>query len=359
MRTFSIDPDITVATTPPGWFYTDPAHFHDHARALMPRAWHMIADTSAVSVPGAVHPVTYCPGLLDEPLLLTRDRDDQLHLLSNVCTHRGMRLAEHPDNTNCLTCRYHGRRFNLDGTFRSMPEFTETKNFPRPEDNLAAIPMTQYRQFIFASLDPAHPFDGLVQDMDARIGHLPIEQAKFDSSRARDYLVSCHWALYVENFLEGFHVPFVHNSLADALDYGAYSTILFERSNLQLGIASGSEHTFDLPSGHPDEGQNVAAWYFWLFPTTMFNVYPWGISINVVEPISVNRTRVRFLPYVWDESKLDLGASGDLDRVEREDESIVEQIQRSIGSRSYTTGRYSPTREQGVHQFHTYLASTS
>ena len=84
----------------------------------------------------------------------------------------------------------------------------------------------------------------------------------------------------------------------------------------------------DLPAGHPDEAAasesgGVAAWYFWLFPTTMFNVYPWGISINIVEPISVNRTRVRFLPYVWDESRLDTGVSGDLDRVERE---VISQV---------------------------------
>ena len=64
-----------------------------------------------------------------------------------------------------------------------------------------------------------------------------------------------------------------------------------------------------------------------------------------------------FLSYVWDESKLDHGAGADLDRVEREDESVVEAVQRGLCSRLYTTGRYSPTREQCVHHFHRMLTS--
>ena len=88
----------------------------------------------------------------------------------------------------------------------------------------------------------------------------------------------------------------------------------------------------------------------------MFNFYPWGVSINVVRPLAVDRTKVSFLSYVWDRSRLDRGAGAGLDRVEREDESIVEAVQRGVGSRSYDRGRYSPAREQGVHHFHRLLA---
>jgi choline monooxygenase len=88
----------------------------------------------------------------------------------------------------------------------------------------------------------------------------------------------------------------------------------------------------------------------------MFNVYPWGISINVVRPLAVDRTKVSFLSYVWDASRLDRGAGAALDRVEREDEVIVENVQRGVRSRLYERGRFSPTREQGVHQFHRLIA---
>src|SRR5204862_6796780 len=102
------------------------------------------------------------------------------------------------------------------------------------------------------------------------------------------------------------------------------------------------EPAFRLPASNPDAKRNVAAYYYWLFPTTMFNVYPWGISVNVVTPLAVDRTKVSFLPFVWDESKRDLGAGGGLDRVEHEDEAIVEAVQRGVRSRLYDRGRYSP-----------------
>ena len=90
----------------------------------------------------------------------------------------------------------------------------------------------------------------------------------------------------------------------------------------------------------------------------MVNVYPWGISLNVVRPLAPDRTKVSFLTYVWDESKLDRGAGSGLDRVEREDEEVVESVQKGIRSRFWRGGRYSPTQEKGVHHFHRLLVET-
>jgi len=103
------------------------------------------------------------------------------------------------------------------------------------------------------------------------------------------------------------------------------------------------------------EGTSIAAFYFFLFPNTMLNFYPWGLSINVVVPLAVDRTRVVYRALVSDPAKRRRGAGGDLDRVEHEDEEIVEQVQRGIRSRLYDRGRYSPLREAGVHHFHRLL----
>jgi len=140
------------------------------------------------------------------------------------------------------------------------------------------------------------------------------------------------------------------------IDYGAYAVELERYSVLQVAVAKSGETAFDTPPSHRDAGKLVGAYYYWLFPTTMFNVYPWGISVNVVVPLAVDRTRVSFLPFVWDERKREQGAGGGLDRVEREDEAIVEAVQRGVRSRLYDRGRYSPTREAGVHHFHRLLA---
>jgi len=113
---------------------------------------------------------------------------------------------------------------------------------------------------------------------------------------------------------------------------------------------------FDLPPSSPDYGQKVSAYYYWMFPNTMLNFYPWGLSVNVVKPQAPDLTRVSFLCYVWDPSRLGRGAGAALDRVEREDEVVVELVQKGLRSRFYDRGRFSPAREKGVHHFHRLLA---
>ncbi len=348
--------DIRQAETLPASFYTDPDFYRGSLERIFARSWQFVGDTDRLKVPGQVIPLTLLEGSLNEPILLTRDREDRIHALSNVCTHRAALVCEGPGVETVLRCRYHGRRFALDGTFLSMPEFEEAVDFPSERDHLPRLALGSFRKFLFASLAPRMPLEELTQELERRVGFLPFEEALFDPSRSRDYLVRAHWALYCDNYLEGFHVPYVHAGLAQAIDYGAYRTELFRWSSLQVGIASGNEETFQLPDGHPDRGQRVVAYWFWLFPNFMFNVYPWGVSINVVLPLGIDRTRVQFLSYIWDPSKIDRSAGNALDRVEREDEAVVESVQRGIHSRMYRAGRFSPTRETGVHHFHLLLA---
>jgi choline monooxygenase len=356
---FTIHPDIALASTLPARFYADPLVLAAQRERVFARSWQLIADTDSVKVPGQVNPVTMLDGMLDEPILLTRDHSDRLHCMSNVCTHRGTILCAGAGHEKSLICRYHGRRFDLDGQCKHMPEFEQVKGFPSPTDHLPKVEHGLFGKFIFASLDPAFALDELLAEMGARIGWLPLHQFAFDAARSRDYLVHANWALYCDNYLEGFHIPFVHASLNEAIDYGSYTTELYRWSSLQLGLAKGGEEAFDLPAGSPDVGKRVAAYYFWLFPNTMLNFYPWGCSVNVVQPLGVDRTRVSFRTYVWRPEKLDRGAGavGGLDRVEREDEAVVEAVQRGTRSRLYERGRYSPTREQGVHHFHRMLAA--
>lgn len=351
-----VDPDIRRASTLPGRAYSEPALFERARERVFARSWQLVADSDRVKIPGQVHPFTLLEGLLEEPLVLTRDRSDQLHCLSNVCTHRANLVCESDGVEPLLRCRYHGRRFGLDGRFQSMPEFETTENFPSPADDLPRVALGSWTKFLFASLAPECPFEEWIGDMRERVAWMALDGCLFEATRSRDYLVRANWALYCDNYLEGFHIPYVHSGLAAALDYGSYRTELFRWGTLQVGVAGEGEEAFALPRSSPDFGQQIAAYYFWLFPNTMFNFYPWGVSINVVRPLAIDRTKVSFLTYVLDPSRLDRGAGAGLDRVEREDEVIVECVQRGTGSRFYDRGRYSPAREQGVHHFHRLLA---
>jgi choline monooxygenase len=169
-------------------------------------------------------------------------------------------------------------------------------------------------------------------------------------------LINANWALYCDNYLEEFHIPYVHAGLAEKLDYSGYRTDRFRYGNLQLGIAKPGEPAFELPKGHPNAHERVGAFYFWLFPNIMFNFYPWGLSLNVVTPLAVGRTKVAFHSYVWNPSLRESGVGAGLHRVEMEDEEVVESVQRGVRSRLYDRGRYSERREVGTHHFHEMLA---
>ncbi len=354
-QTLDINPDIRRAETLPASFYRDREQFERTKEEIFARSWQFLGDTDALKAPGQIVPVTMLEGFLDEPLLLTRDERDELHCLSNVCTHRGTVLVEGCTNEKAIQCRYHGRRFGLDGRFLSMPEFAEAENFPSEKDHLPKPAMDRWDKFVFASLAPTCPLGDLLGEMQRRVGWLPLSSFRLDPTRSRDYLVHAHWALYCENYLEGFHLPYVHHDLTGELDYGSYRTELFPWSNLQVGVGKSGTRCFELPADSPDFGQSIAAYYFWLFPNLMFNFYPWGLSINVVKPLAPDRCKVSFLSYVHDASLLERGAGAMLDRVEREDEAVVEAVQRGVKSRLYDRGRYSPKHERGVHHFHRLL----
>ena len=351
MRPVDIDDDIRRARTLPSAFYRDPAVFERVRERVFARSWQLVDGAERASAPGSVLPFSFVEGCLDEPLLLTRDGAGALHGLSNVCTHRGNLLCTKPEAAQSLRCRYHGRRFALDGRFLSMPEFVRVRDFPSPADDLPRIPLAHFGPLVFAALHPAFPFDELIAPVRERMSFLALERMAPDPSGSRVYEVAANWALYCDNYLEGFHVPFVHPDLAKTIDYGSYRTELFAWSSVQIAEAAAPADAFP--------GSSIAAYYFFLFPNLMLNFYPWGLSINVVVPAAVDRTRIVYRSWVVDPSRRGSGAGGALDRVEIEDEQIVEQVQRGVRSRLYDRGRYSPSREAGVHHFHRLLTRVS
>jgi choline monooxygenase len=344
---YHVDPDIGRARTLDPAFYASDEAFAQTRERVFARTWQWLGDTREVEEPLALSPRTLLPGLLDEPLLLARDNDGTLRCLSNVCTHRGNLLVNAPCRATDIRCGYHSRRFDLAGRMTFMPGFAGAQDFPSATDHLASVPFVELGDHAFVALSPEAPAGAFLGDMIARTAPLSPEAFVHDPSADRDYDVAAHWALYVENYLEGFHIPYVHPALASAIDTASYTTELFEYASLQQALARDGEATF--------AGSPVAAHYWFIFPNLMLNFYPWGLSVNVVEPQSPTRTRVRFRSYVGDTARRGAGAGGALDRVEEEDEAVVEAVQRGVRSRLYRGGRYSPVHERAVHHFHRLL----
>ncbi len=351
-----IDPDLQLARMPPAAMYRERAWFDTLAAAVLRRGWHCIGSSDGLEVPGAARPLTLLPGCLDEPVVVVRGADGELRLLSNVCTHRAHLVVEAAGSGKLLRCPYHGRRYELDGRCAAAPGFETARGFPAPEDALPRFGLAEWRGLLFASLAPAVPFADVIAPIETRVAAVAPARWRRNAALDRTFEFDANWCLYVENYLEGLHIPFIHPALTARLDWKSYGYQSFDHATLQIGVAAEGEPVFALPPNHPDAGPRVGALYFWLFPTTMLNCYPWGLSLNVIEPLGPARMRVRFHAFVEHPELHDRGAGSGLVQVELEDERAAQQVQRGMASFAYRGGRYSPSAESGVHAFHRMLA---
>lgn len=312
---------------------------------LLAATWHWIDEAR----PEPIVPATLLPGSLDEPLLFTRDAAGVERCLSNVCTHRAALLVDAPCTARRIRCPYHGRAFALDGACQGQPRFSGARG------DLPPAGWGRLGPARFASLG-AIPFERFRAAFDARLQPYPIDALQPDPAAHRDFEVAAAWTLYVENYLEGLHVPFVHPGLDAALDPRRYAVERLPGAVLQIGEARADEPHLALPPGHPDAGRRIYAYYLWLFPTTMLNVYPWGISLNAVQPLGADRTRIRFRTYVRPGHARPPGFLEALHQTEREDERIVEAVQRGHRARLARPGALAPRHEDGVAWFRALLA---
>jgi choline monooxygenase len=349
--------DITRAELPPPGWYADEEVYARARERVFARSWQWVGDTRLAAQAGDVVPFTLLEGCLDEPLLLTND-GTRRHALANVCTHRAMALASAPTNARGLRCPYHGRRFTLDGRFVSSPGFEGAVDFPRSSDDLARAHLGTWAGQSFVALDPEHDFAAFAAPLAARLAHVPLERAVHVPSRDREFVFDAPWALYVENYLDGLHVPYLHASLNAAIDWSAYTYDLWDGGAWQIADARPGDPCFEQPPGHPEHGRRVAAFYALVFPNLMVNVYPYGVSLNLVRPLGPSRTAVRFATYAFDTSLMSSGAGADLDRVEREDEFAVVRVARGAASRLARAGRYAPSHETALFHFHRWLTRT-
>lgn len=349
----AVDADVSTARPPDARFYRSGEHFALARERVFARSWQWLGDLDAVRERASLAPRTLLPGLLDEPLLLARDAEGTLRCLSNVCTHRGNLLVHTDAQAEGIRCAYHSRRFDLAGRMTFMPGFDGVAGFPSADDDLPQVPFAAWANLGFASVDPSAPFDTVFAPVREALAHAPLDRLARDPARDREYAIDAHWALYVENYLEGLHIPFVHPGLASSVSLDDYRVDLYPHAVLQTAYAKPGEAGF---APGPD-GRRVAALYWWVFPNLMLNFYPWGLSLNHVRPLAPGRTAVVYRGYVWDAAMSGQGAGGALDCVEAEDQAIVEAVQRGVSSRLYRGGRYSVAHERGVHHFHRLLTA--
>ena len=312
-------------------------------RAVFGRSWQLAAHAAQLSGVGD-HVVTEVAGV---PLVIVRGDDGELRALHNVCRHRAGPLALCDGRgAKRLRCRYHGWTYALNGRLQSAPEMDAARNFDVGAVHLPEARVAQWRDLVFVALGDAPPLAALFDGIDARVGAGAFHGYAFQ--RRVGYDIACDWKVYVDNYLEGYHVPHIHPELNRMLDYRSYVTEVALWHSLQWSPLESASELY---------GKGEAL-YYWIWPNTMLNILPDRLQTNRVLPLPGNRCRVEFDFYY----PADLDAVGrwerDLvfsDAVQKEDVEICEHVQRGLASGSYVAGRLNPKRESGVHHFHELL----
>jgi len=199
--------------------YTDDAIFAAEMEKIFSHTWVWVAHVSEIPNPGDFK--TAKVGL--QPVIVTRDRAVQIHVLLNRCRHRAATLCEaRAGHVNSLICPYHGWSYALDGSLRGVPyEKGYGTDFDRGEFPLISLRTEQYAGLIFAT------FDETIMSLDEHLGgakkwlDLFMKQGggyPIKVMGEHKFRFPGNWKIQLENTTDAYHFPIVHKSFLTAVD---------------------------------------------------------------------------------------------------------------------------------------------
>jgi phenylpropionate dioxygenase-like ring-hydroxylating dioxygenase large terminal subunit len=352
---FPFDPDITRAATIPARLYNDPVYLELERERVFAHTWQLVGRREQLAEQGDF--ITAEVG--NDSIAVVRD-GDALRGFHNVCLHRAGPVAHGCGRRQTLQCRYHGWTYSLSGALLRAPEMEGVEDFRPDEMHLRPVAVDTWGPLVFANLDgKAPPLADVLERLPAQVAPFHCESMRY--VMRKEYDLACNWKVYVDNYLEGYHVPVVHPGLHKELDYDQYRVephryYSLQHAPLRPVPAAATDRRYV-----PAAADTPEAFYVWIFPNIMLNIYLGQMQTNVVLPLAHDRTKVVFEWYAaappadpaTDERWRRLVAFSD--EIQDEDIAICETVQRNLRSRVYDRGRYSAKRENGVHHFHSLL----
>lgn len=347
---YGVDPDISRSWTLHADLYTDAAVLKSEQEKIFARTWQIVGRRDQLTKPGDY----FTCELAGEPLLLTRGQNGELRGFYNVCRHRAGPPAEGCGNRKVFRCGYHGWTYSLDGKLLNAPEMDGTCEFRFEDFTLRPVKAEEWGAWVFVNLsDSAEPLLKSLNELPQQSARFNLESLKL--YERREYWMDCNWKVYIDNYLEGYHLPSVHPSLNRELDYGQYVTELYARHSRQWSPIRGPENEKTVERRYKTaEGDDIAD-YYWVYPNWMLNCYPDNVSLNIVLPAGVERC-VAIFEWYFPEDVLKTEVPAQTvkfsDEIQLEDGHICEVVYKNLKSRAYERGRFSVKQEKGVHHFH-------
>lgn len=371
----NINEPIAAAVGLPNELYTsDEGFIQDRDHVIAP-SWACIGFVGDLPERNYVFPVDFM-GL---PLLITRDNKDAIRVFHNVCSHRGMHLADAPCSTNGLVrCPYHSWTYQLDGKLRGTPHIGgfgvhEHPEFNKAESGLREVRTEIWLGCVFVNLSgTAEDFQAYIAPLTKQFDELCTlnerEQFVSDNQSGRTQLtVKSNWKLAVENYLESYHLPTVHPELNRISPLQEHFSLEYFDQGAGQGSSNYQRLTIDnvqLPSmaSWPQDQMNKAL-YPTLYPNTLIGLHADHLFIMMLQPVGKDETveHVR-ISYVGDEAlnsqytKHHKTMLDSWSEVFGEDIFAVERMQKGRNSPGYQGGKFAPAMDEPTVHFHRWVA---
>jgi len=316
--------------------YRGPDQYAIERRTIFARSWLLIAHESQLPDAGSY----VATSIAGYPLIVVRGEGGTLRAFHNVCRHRAGPLADDGEG-RCegqLVCKYHGWRYALDGRLANARDFGPAEGFDPRDFALFPIACESWRGFVFVNMDvKAAPLAETIAPLEAKTRDIPLESFRF--WRRQTHVIQCNWKNYVENYLEGYHIPLVHPGLNEQVDAAHYTVDVEPPAVFHWAPPRG-----DAP---------MSGLWGWLWPCHGINVYRDGVNMERMWPLGHDRIVLDYL-YCFPDQVSDADRERPLlssTVITAEDVKITEAVQRNLDAGIYATGRLSPRHEMGVAWF--------
>lgn len=358
--------------------YTSPEFLALEQERVFGTGWVAVGCTADVAAPGACLVVE----VAGRSVIVTRDRDGALRAFHNVCRHRATALlppgAGHVGRGDRIRCPYHSWAYDLDGACLGTPLFegsdvpagqepvfdtAPARAFDRADHGLLPVAVDSWGFLLVVSLDPdPGPLAEQLGDLPQRFASYDLE--RWVPQRRRTYEVAANWKLVGENFMEYYHLPWVHPELSRVSRFsdhyrwqgpGMYTGMCTTpvSRNSDAGGWDGLRPVGGLTGEDADSGRFV-----WLFPSTALSVLPNHAFVLFTRPVAPGRTVETAVLLAHPDSLDDPDHEAGLDAlaefwdlVNRQDLEIVERVQQGIANPAYRGGRLCYRFEEPLHRF--------
>mgnify|MGYP005670233199 FL=1 len=341
----TVESEITI---PSKWYYEN-EFLDQEKREIFLKEWQLVGSHSQIKNPGDV----LVAEIANNPIIVSRQKDNTLKGFYNVCQHRGGPLAYENCSLSKLQCKYHGWVYDLNGNLKSARGFKKSEL--KVEDyDLTPVNIAEWMGQVFVNLS-SNPVDLGSQIDEIKTLVSPIDFSNYAFKFRESYEINCNWKVYMDNFLEGFHIPFVHPELNKVIDYKSYKTEIYDRFSLQW-CPLDSELS---PYGKSPTPEENKAFYFTIFPNIILNIAPGRLQTNIVEPKGSKSCVVHFDYHFDNPEETNIEQDAEFSEiVQQEDILICESVQKGLESNGYDQGKFSPLHEQGVLHFQSLIRNS-